>query len=115
VSVNNTAPNFYGGYFWGHNCLAGLDFVQVFGKERCHDGAHHDECSATPFSSRPGVYANNDDRAFCRARWQNPSDPNNCLCEVHVQVPTNCNGGLACNVTVTERPTMTPPPGCPAP
>jgi hypothetical protein len=109
VSVNNTPSNYWGAYFWGNNCVGGLDFVQVFGKERCDDpNSHHEECTAT-------VFSNNDDRAFCRARWRN-SDPHNCLCDVHVQVPTNCNGGIACNVTVTERQTPPPPPpGCPRP
>jgi hypothetical protein len=103
VSINDTPSDFWGGYFWGHNCLTGLDFTQDFGHEHCDRDTHRDQCTAT-------VISNNDDRAFCRAAWKYPNDPTSCLCAVHVQVPTNCNGGISCNVTVTVKPSAPPTP-----
>jgi hypothetical protein len=90
--------------FAGNNCF-GTDFTRAYGG-RCDAGFQREHCTAT-------VVHTNDSRAFCRATWDNEADPNNCKCVVHFQAPSDCNGGIECNVQVTEiQRGSAPPQGC---
>ncbi len=93
--------------FAGNNCI-GVDFTHTFGG-RCDDQFRRGQCTATVVSS-------NDSRAFCQASWESTSDPTNCICRVHFQAPSDCNGGIQCSVHVTETQIAPPlPQDCPQP